>query len=168
VLFAILITPINFFFQSWLEATFPSRPAAPHPKKSDDKPKEEPRLSVRNTIIKLVLDQTLSASFGILAFSMYTRGLQAAMHDAPKETSVFKAIGFWNSPGSIKFDQVDWAGVWRVACDEFWGIYTAGLKVWPAVAMVNYTIVRDVQTRNLVAGMAGIAWGTYMSMIANQ
>jgi len=167
VLFAVLTTPINFFFQSWLEATFPSRPAGSHPKKSDDKPKGEPKLSVRNTIIKLVLDQTVSATFNTLAFSMYTRGLQAAMHHAPRETSITGAIRFWNSPGSIKFDEVDWAGVWRVACDEFWGIYVDGLKVWPAVAVVNFTVVKDVQTRNLVGGMAGIAWGTYMSMLAN-
>jgi Mpv17 / PMP22 family len=165
-LFAVLTTPINFFFQSWLEYAFPARPAAPHPKKSDEKPQES-KLSIRNTVIKIVLDQTLAATFNTLAFSTYMRGVQAAMTHAPKETSLVKAIRFWNAPGAIQLEKVDWAGVWRIACDEFWGIYVTGLKFWPAVSVANYVVVKDVPTRNMVGGMAGIVWGTYMSLLAN-
>lgn len=117
-------------------------------------------------MIKLVLDQTIGATLNTLLFSVFNRSLQAAMVDAPRETNVFKAIGFWNSPGAIDFGRVDMGGVWRVALDEFWDIYSAGLKVWPAVSFVNFSLVKSVQTRNLIGGLAGIGWGTYMSLIA--
>lgn len=151
--------------QDFLESTFPAYPPPPHPKKSDDPP-PPPKLSLRNTAIKLALDQTLGATANTLLFSTINRSLQAAMVDAPRETSIFKAMAYWNNPGAIDFSSVDFAEVWRVSTEEFWPILRAGWSVWPAVATVNYTLVPTVQGRNLLGGLCGIAWGTYMSMIA--
>lgn len=123
---------------------------------------------MRNAAIKLVLDQTLSATFNTLLFCMFNRSLQAAMGDAPRERSIFKALGYWNSPGAIDFSRVDFGEVWQKSKDEFWPIIRAGLSLWPAVSIVNYTLVKTIQGRNLVGGLAGVTWGTYMSMVASQ
>lgn len=114
-----------------------------------------------------MLDQTLGAALNTLAFSFFNRALQQAMVDAPVEHSVFKAIGYWNSGGAIEFDKVDFAQVWQQSKDEFWPIIMAGWKLWPLVSTVNYSMVKDVQTRNLIGGAAGIGWGTYMSLMAS-
>ena len=152
--------------QELLESTFPSYPPPPHPKKSDDPPPPA-KLSVRNTAIKMLLDQTLSATFNTLLFSVFNRSLRAAMGDAPAEHSIFKAMADWNSPGAIDFGRVDLAEVWQMAKDEFWPIFRAGWALWPAVGIVNYTLVKTIQGRNLVGGLAGITWATYMSMVAS-
>jgi len=165
ILFAMLTAPLNYLWQDFLESTFPAHPPPPHPKKSDDPP-PPPKLSLRNTAIKLALDQTLGATVNTLLFSTINRSLQAAMTDAPRETNIFKAMAYWNNPGAIDFASVDFAEVWRVSTEEFWPILRAGWSVWPAVATINYTLVPTVQGRNLLGGLCGIAWGTYMSMIA--
>lgn len=150
--------------QSFLESTFPSYPPPPHPKKSDD-PLPPAKLSVRNVTVKLVLDQTLGATVNTLLFSTFNRSLQAAMADAPREPSIFKAVAYWNGAGAIDFARVDVNEVWQLAREEFWPILTAGWRLWPAVAVVNYTLVKTIQGRNLVGGLAGVGWGTYMSMV---
>lgn len=170
--------------QQFLESAFPSYPApAPLEKSADDKPADdkpaddkpavgkaagEPKLSVRNTAIKLVLDQTLGAVANTLLFSGFHRSMQAALVEAPRETSIFKALGYWNSPGAIDFGSVDFGEVWALTRAEFWPSLQAGWKFWPAVALGNYTLVGKVETRNLVGGLAGIAWGTYMSLVVSE
>lgn len=151
--------------QVFLENTFPAYPPAPHPKKSDDPP-PAPKLSIRNTIIKLLLDQSISAVLNTLLFSVFNRTIQGAMADAPPETSIFKAISFWSSPGAIKLHAVDYADVWEQSVGEMWPLLLACWRFWPAVALVNYTMIRSVRMRSLVGGLAGIAWGTYMSLVA--
>jgi protein Mpv17 len=42
----------------------------------------------------------------------------------------------------------------------------AGWKVWPLVALVNYTMVRTVQGRSLVGGLAGLGWDVSVSLVA--
>ncbi len=89
------------------------------------------------------------------------------MKTTAAETNLWKAIGFWNSPGAIDFGRVNFDYVWQLSKDEFWGIYTAGLKLWPAVSLFNFAVVKDVATRNQIGMAAGIAWGTYMSLVAS-
>jgi hypothetical protein len=74
VILAIITTPPNYKWQSWLEETFPSNPTRAgskiDEKKEDDKPTEDEKagLSIPNTIAKFVLDQTLGAGFNTVWF----------------------------------------------------------------------------------------------------
>lgn len=89
------------------------------------------------------------------------------MAHAPVEHNIMKAIGYWNSGGAMEFDKVDFAAVWQQCQDEFWPILFAGWKLWPLVSLVNFTLVKDLQTRNFIGGAAGIGWGTYMTLLAS-
>lgn len=94
--------------------------------------------------------------------------MRAALHPAPRITSLFKAITFWTSPGTVDLTRVNWDAVWAASLDEFWPILVAGWKLWPAVSLVNFSAVKTVQGRNLVGSLAGVVWGIYMSMISAQ
>lgn len=117
---------------------------------------------------KLLLDQSVSAVFNTLLFSIFNRGIQSAMRDAPRVTSIFKAIDFWITPGALKMHDVDFAEVWQESLGEMWPLLTAAWRFWPLVAVVNFTMVKTVRMRNLVGGLAGIVWGTYMSLVATR
>lgn len=148
-----------------LEKTFPAYPPAPHPKKSDDPP-PAPKLSIRNTAVKLVLDQSVSAVFNVVLFSVFNRAIQSAMSDAPRITNIFTAIRYWVQPGALALHEVDYAEVWEQSLGETWPLLVASWQFWPVVALVNYSMVQSVRVRNLIGGLAGIAWGTYMSLVA--
>ncbi|KAH7175547.1 hypothetical protein EDB81DRAFT_10219 [Dactylonectria macrodidyma] len=167
LLFNLISTPPNYLWQDFLESTFPSNPAPPHPKKSDDPP-APPKLSIRNTLIKLFLDQTVGATLNTLLFSNYVHALRLALHPVPRITSVFKAITYWTSPGTVDLARVNWDRVWAASLDEFWPILVAGWKLWPAVSLINFSAIKTVQGRNLVGSLAGVVWGIYMSMISAQ
>ncbi|KHN94265.1 Mpv17/PMP22 [Metarhizium album ARSEF 1941] len=156
LMFSVVSTPPNFLWQDFLESSFPAR----------GRRRGEERLSVRNTLLKLALDQTAGAAFNTLLFSVYMHSIHSAMPEAPRVTSFTKAAGYWMSPGAIDFSSVDVAAVWWAALAEFWTIVLAGLKLWPAVSLVNFTLVKTVEGRNLVGCVAGLGWGVYMSMIA--
>lgn len=42
----------------------------------------------------------------------------------------------------------------------------AGLRLWPVVNIVNFTLVKSVQSRQLISGVASLGWGVYLSLIA--
>lgn len=172
LLFNLIATPPNFLWQDFLESTFPAYPAppTPHPKKSDDPAPAPPlpKLSIRNTVIKLLLDQTVGAALNTLLFSTYMHSLHQALHPVPRITDIFKAISFWTSPGAVDLTRVDWLQVWQASLDEFWPIVVAGWKLWPVVSLVNFTAVKTVEGRNLVGALAGVGWGIYMSFVAAQ
>lgn len=90
------------------------------------------------------------------------------MPHAPRLTSFTKAASYWVSPGVIDFSAVDTRLVLQAALAEFWTIVSAGIKLWPAVSLLNYTLVRTVEGRSLVGCVAGLGWGVYMSMMAAQ
>ena len=150
-----------------MERTFPAYPPPSHPKKSDEPP-PAPKLSIRNTVIKLLLDQSISAVGNTLLFSLFNRTLQTAMAGAPRVTNIFKAVSYWTQAEAIQFHEVDFADVWRQSCDEMWPLLTASWKFWPMIAVVNYTLVQSVRMRGLIGGLAGIVWGTYMSLVASR
>ncbi|CAG9940872.1 unnamed protein product [Clonostachys rosea f. rosea IK726] len=163
ILFALLSTPPNFYWQSFLESTFPAHPPAPHPKKSDE-PAPPPKLSIRNTLIKLALDQSVGSVVNNMLFALYSRAIRDAMPGAPPIYSVFKAIDYWTTRGTVDFSKIDFKDVWDGAVGELWPIMLASWKLWPFVSVINFTLIKTVQGRNLVGGIAGIAWGTYMSL----
>ncbi|KAM3472938.1 hypothetical protein MY8738_008630 [Beauveria namnaoensis] len=166
LLFNVISTPPNFLWQELIEASFPSHPKpAARPKKTDDKP-VPPALSKRNTAIKFLLDQTVGAAVNTLLFSTFTRSLRMASAHAPRVTNVYKAVSYWVSPGAVDFSLVDFRVVWAEAKEEFWPLVAAGYKLWPAVSLVNFTLVRSVQGRNLVGALAGLVWGIYICLFS--
>lgn len=150
--------------QDFLETTFP---AHPKPKSSKEK-NTKPKLSVRNTAIKFLLDQTVGAALNTLLFSTYVHSFRLALHPVPVITSIPKTVVFLTSPGALNFSRVDWPTVWAAAQDEFVPFVVAGWKLWPAVSLVNFAAIKTVEGRNLVGALAGVAWGVYVSLVSAQ
>ncbi|PNP55694.1 hypothetical protein THARTR1_04218 [Trichoderma harzianum] len=159
VLFAVVSTPPNFLWQDFLESTFPA-----HPPSDSKKSPSPPKLSLVNTICKFLLDQTVGAALNTLLFSTFTHSLRQAMVHAPRITSLPSAAKYWSSAGAVDFNRVDFGVVWAAAKAEFWALMFAAAKLWPAVSLVNFTLVKSVQGRNLVGALAGVAWGVYISL----
>ncbi|PHH89372.1 hypothetical protein CDD83_6194 [Cordyceps sp. RAO-2017] len=167
LLFSIVSTPPNFLWQVFLESTYPAHPPVRHRKKSDEaEAGRRAPLSVRNTAAKFALDQTVGAAVNTLLFSTFIHALQEAMAPAPRLTSLPAAVTYWTGPGAVDFGRVRLDAVLDAARAEFWPIVVAGLKMWPAVSLLNFTVVKTVEARNLVGALAGVAWGIYMSMMA--
>ncbi|WZH48866.1 Glomerulosclerosis Mpv17-like protein [Fusarium acuminatum] len=155
--------------QDFLESAFPAHPAEfPKAKEVKGAKKTQPKLSVRNTLIKFTLDQTVGAAVNTLLFSTYVHALRTAIHPVPVITSLPKAITYWTAPGTLNFDRVNWATVWEAAKADFAPLVYAGWKLWPAVSIVNFAAVKTVEGRNLVGALAGVVWGIYMSLVAAQ
>ncbi|KAL6794774.1 hypothetical protein GGI42DRAFT_135487 [Trichoderma sp. SZMC 28013] len=166
VLFAVVSTPPNFLWQDFLESTFPAHPSSnpPSTSKKSPSPSSPPKLSLVNTIIKFLLDQTVGAALNTLLFSTFTHSLRQAMVHAPRITSLPSAAKYWSSAGAVDFNRVDFGHVWAAAKAEFWALMFAAAKLWPAVSLINFTLVKSVQGRNLVGALAGVAWGVYISL----
>lgn len=156
--------------QEFIETTFPAHPAQERSKKSNtaeksnaaDKKTKEAPLSYKNTAIKFVLDQTLGAAVNTLLYSTFIRSLRAATAHAPPTMSFFKAVEWWLAAGAVDFTAVNFHQVWLAAQDEFWPIVRAGWKLWPFVSLINFTLIKSVQGRNLFGAIAGVAWGIYI------
>ncbi|KAL7923399.1 hypothetical protein ACQKWADRAFT_289545 [Trichoderma austrokoningii] len=161
VLFAVVSTPPNFLWQDFLESTFPAHPSPA----SKEKDKQAPKLSLTNTIVKFALDQTVGAALNTLLFSTFTHSLRQAMLHAPRITNLPAAAKYWSSPNAVDFRVVDFAVVWTQAKAEFWTFMFAAARLWPAVSLVNFTLVKSVQGRNLVGAVAGVVWGVYVSLV---
>lgn len=61
------MTPPNYFYQKFLEDSFPARPVTSH-SKAKEGVEENGSLSIGNTIRKFVLDQSLGAVANTLMF----------------------------------------------------------------------------------------------------
>ncbi|PMD54493.1 uncharacterized protein K444DRAFT_634224 [Hyaloscypha bicolor E] len=151
VLYTILSTPPNMMWQYFLESSFPSTYASPSKSAIDAASKSneaeldreektheitEERLSIRNLIIKVILDQTISASANTLMFSLAFAG----------------------------FNRMGYADAWAEARSQYWGLMLAGWKLWPLVSLVGFSVVKSVEGRNLLGSLAGLGWGVYLSL----
>lgn len=123
----------------------------------------EPKLNVRNTAIKTLLDQTVGAAVNTALFSMFMHPLRAAMaHHAPGHA-------FLTGGGRIvDYGAVDWRHAVALSRAEFWPLVKASWAFWPFVSVLNFAVIKDVPTRSLVGNLAGVAWGVYMSLFAAQ
>jgi protein Mpv17 len=148
-------TPTDQHRQSFLESSFPSTYLVPstsaisaaassNEKELDREQKSdeilEAKLSIPNTIIKFTLDQTIGAAVNTLLFSLVFAGFRGA----------------------------DMAQATQIAKQDFWGLMSAGWKLWPLVSAINFTLVKSVQTRNLVGSLAGMGWNVYLSLVAGE
>ncbi|ATY61178.1 integral membrane protein, Mpv17/PMP22 family [Cordyceps militaris CM01] len=166
LLFIIVNTPPNFLWQELIEAAFPSHPEPQARPEKAGGAGSPPPLSTRNTVIKFLLDQTVGAAVNTLLFSSFTRSLRMASGHAPRVTSVSKAVSYWVSPDAVDFAQVDFGVVWAEAKREFWPLILAGYKLWPFVSLVNFTLIKSVQGRNLLGALAGVVWGVYICLVS--
>ncbi|KAG4438004.1 hypothetical protein IFR05_006505 [Cadophora sp. M221] len=117
-LFNALNCPPNFLWQSFLETTFPAHYLVPSDSaiaaaaKNDEKELDreekthtllESKLSIKNTLVKFLLDQTISASVNTILFSLVFAG--------------FRGAGYMEAM--------------EVAKEEFWPLMQAGWTLWP-------------------------------------
>jgi protein Mpv17 len=137
--------------QQFLESTFPSTYTTPSPSAiaaaatDDDKELDreekkheilETKLSVPNTLMKFMLDQTIGAAVNTLMFSAAIAGFKGATYQQ---------------------------AVWT-ARQDFWGLMSAGWKLWPAISALNFAVVRSVEMRQLLGSLAGFGWNIYLSL----
>ncbi|KAK3898735.1 hypothetical protein C8A05DRAFT_18730, partial [Staphylotrichum tortipilum] len=171
-LFSLLSTPPNFLWQEALESSFPAYRLAPSPadlaadKDSKDGETETgnvgPRLSVRNTITKTLLDQSLGAAVNTLMFSLFMNGIRQGMAHHPPGAGVGALLA---GGDVVRAGAVEWDAVWGAAKGEFWGLVMAGWRFWPIVSLVNYVFLTSVEARSLVGALAGLGWGVYLSLM---
>ncbi|KAJ9155217.1 Mpv17/PMP22 family protein [Pleurostoma richardsiae] len=185
VMYTLINTPPNFLWQDFLESTFPAYHAAPtdtalaSAASGDDKALDarardgslvEPRLSIRNTLAKTLLDQTAGAVVNTFLFSVFMHSIREAMaHGYPAAEGGGGHAGvlaYLISGRAVDYGRVDWAAVLARSREEFWSILTAGWRLWPFVSLLNFAFIKSVEGRNLVGGLAGMGWGVYMSMFA--
>lgn len=153
VIFTVLNCPPNFLWQQFLESLFPSRTlhpteaalaaAASNDEKELDSEESthtivEPRLNLRNTILKFLIDQTVGGAGNTIGFITIMAGLRGA--------SMEEAIS--------------------LVREEFWPLLFAGAKLWPIVSIINFSLLETVEARNLLGSLAGMAWGVYLSLVA--
>lgn len=167
--------------QDFLEQSFPAYHASPTNEavasaaKGDEQALDreaaegrlvEPRLNVRNTAIKMLLDQTAGAAANTFMFSMFMNSIMTAMAHRPDQPA--QSLSFLLAGGAVDYSRVDWRAVVAKSRANFWGIIVAGWTFWPLVSFVNFAFVKGIEARNLVGSLAGVAWGVYMSLFATQ
>jgi protein Mpv17 len=165
VILAIITTPPNYKWQLWLEETFPSHPEKPEPKangkkKDDEKVKKEQHapLSIPNTIIKFVLDQTCGAAFNTVWFIVMINLLrgQSINHIITTVQNVSVLDLLFSAVVLLEFLSL------RLNQD-FVPMIMAGYTFWPIITLVNLVLV-PFDYRMLVGGLAGLVWGMYISL----
>ncbi|EXJ60688.1 hypothetical protein A1O7_04841 [Cladophialophora yegresii CBS 114405] len=143
IVLAIITTPPNYKWQFWLEETFPSHPqrqapgAAAGKKEDDARPvkDEKAALSLTNTAAKFLLDQTLGAGFNTVWFIVMI--------------NLLRGKSFEHIATTVQ--------------NDFFPMLMAGYKFWPVITLLNLVVVPFDQ-RMLVGGLAGLAWGMYVSL----
>jgi protein Mpv17 len=73
VSFTVLNTPLNCYWQAWLEDTFPTSKPDPigtriSTQSEKNKSSGKRKIDIKNTVIKFALDQTLGATFNTVLF----------------------------------------------------------------------------------------------------
>ncbi|SPO03762.1 related to glomerulosclerosis protein Mpv17 [Cephalotrichum gorgonifer] len=172
VILSIITTPPNIMWGQYLEQSFPAHAPQKPADKGEKKPAGAPPLNVRNTVIKTLLDQTVGSAVNTFLFALSMNFLAQAMTPLQSETELLnlrlagRSLDYLLSGGAMDASRVDWEKVIAQSRADFWPIVTSGWTFWPFVSIVNFAFVKEVQTRNLVGGLAGIAWGMYMSGFA--
>jgi protein Mpv17 len=186
---AVINTPLAFLWMNNLEANFPTYTAeqGAHAKKSDEKGADsaKPRkISVKNTIAKIVLDQTVGAAWVTILF-LTTMGilrgqdLGGVMNTIQNVSfyhffvcfSIFFYIWgmhvtfFWNLCRSFVVSRIRVGLTSLLFLQDFWPIMIAGLKLWPLVSILCFTVV-PAEQRLLVGGLFGFVWAIYLSLMS--
>ncbi|KAL2042608.1 hypothetical protein N7G274_004367 [Stereocaulon virgatum] len=140
LVFTLLSTPPNFLWQQWMESKFPGYKF--QKVKVDDGGEGvevEGRLNVRNTLVKIGLDQTLGAVVNVVVYIGGTRLLRGV-------------------PVGLCLDAIQ---------QQTWPVIKAGYKLWPAVNLIQHVFI-PVERRVIVGSLVGLGWGVYLALFAAQ
>ncbi|KAK1239087.1 hypothetical protein MKX08_006148 [Trichoderma sp. CBMAI-0020] len=141
VVYTALVTPPNYKWQEFLEHKWPSRKPINESASKLEAPQEQDkgtvkdRLSLTNTAVKFLLDQSLSAPINTVAFIYLMGGM------------TFQS----NSQ------------IWNNVQKDFWPMLIAGYRVWPIIGLLNLSVV-PFDYRQLVGSIAGLFWGIFLSL----
>ncbi|WJG37040.1 uncharacterized protein FOBCDRAFT_253746 [Fusarium oxysporum Fo47] len=120
IIWTAISTPPNYLWQDYLETKFPSYNSRQkdvskrHGKAAND------RLSVPNTLVKTILDQTIGAvvnTFLLCAFINFTK------------SAVVPSV---SSGSKFDYTRIDWLFILNKAHEDFYPLLVAGWKLWPA------------------------------------
>jgi hypothetical protein len=141
-------SPANYKWQQLLESAFPGHEPLPwRPLSSSDLEKQagrggrvqKPKLNLRNTIIKTILDCTLGAVLNTVTFFILMGVLK-------------------RQPANV---------LWHTVRYETLGVITAGFTVWPLATLISFSCVR-MEHRIVFLSFISLAWGVYMSLVATR
>ena len=159
LVFTLLSTPPNVLWQQWMESKFPGYGV--QKVKVDDGGKGvevEERLNVRNTLVKIGLDQTVGAVVNVVVYIGGTRLLRGVpvelCLDAIKQVFFDARIIFL------------WIMLTKVL-KQTWPIMKAGYKLWPAVNLIQHVLI-PVEKKVVVGSLVGLGWGVYLALFAAQ
>jgi protein Mpv17 len=105
--------------------------SAPSPQKA------KKQLSIRNTAIKFLLDQSIGAAVNTVMFIM----------------------------GIAMLRGQSWQYGWEETKTGFWPLVFAGQKLWPLVSIISLTLV-PVERRMVFGSVIGVGWGIFLSLMA--
>ncbi|KAL2828172.1 hypothetical protein BDW59DRAFT_143303 [Aspergillus cavernicola] len=134
---ALILSPLTFLWLEVLESRFPGFDTPAKPKTKTKIEEAKPKLNVKNTVAKIIVDQVVGGAWNTVAFIATMGLLQGQDYELIK--------------GQVQ--------------DDFWPLMLAGLKLWPFVSILNFTVV-PADKRPLVGNLFGVVWGIYLSLVA--
>ena len=146
VLFTFLSCPPNFLWQEYLEERFPGYIIDANGQK---------KLHKTNTAKKLTLDQTLGAAVNTLLFIAVVGAFKGKDGKAVVRDCQRVCLTTSKSHGPADSGP-----------QNFWPLVLSGLKLWPLVSLLNFTIV-PVNRRVVVGSLVGLFWGIYLSLMVS-
>lgn len=135
IILALLVTPPNYIWQKFLEDSYPTREAKDEKRKDEMKKNKEAPLSITNTAIKFVLDQSVGCWANTIVFIV--------------------AMGFFKGQSISQ--------ILTVIEKDFWSMVMTGYRLWPMVCLLNLLVV-PFEYRMLVGNVAAFGWGVFISL----
>lgn len=143
-----------------MEVVWPSRTSIKSQRAEPEKDQQDinrsvddGRISIRNTLIKFVLDQSISASVNTLLFIGLLGFIKG--HSLEYIYSDITNVGIsliLQSPNiADSFGQ------------NFWTMLLVSYRFWPAVCLINLVMV-PLAYRPLVGNLAGLGWNVFLNL----
>ncbi|KAA8643455.1 hypothetical protein EYZ11_001409 [Aspergillus tanneri] len=174
VTYAILILPINFSWQNYLEAWYPGFPSWKKKKKRGTTSDAEKR---DGDDLNLDLDPDIDLD--LLPVKEKPAWLQPAARNKTRRS------GLWNFSMKFLLDQtvgsvvnivlfvvlinllkgMGWTRSWELVWEDFTPIMIARLKYRPVVSTLLFTVV-PVERRVVFGSACGVVWSIYLSLYA--
>lgn len=104
----------------------------------EEKDPKKKKLSVANTAKKFLLDQSVGGPINTVLFIAGMAGLRGL----PREEII----------ATVQTD--------------FWPLVIASLKLWPAVAIISFTLI-PVERRTVFGAMVALGWNVYIGLVMN-
>ncbi|KAI4260468.1 MAG: hypothetical protein L6R42_004046 [Xanthoria sp. 1 TBL-2021] len=145
VIYSILATPPNYLWQQYLERKLPGYQIEKHESNGEVKGAKSAgggvtikrKLNVANTLMKVLIDQTLGSVVNVALHLGGVRALQG----------------------------VPVAECLQVVRIQTWPLMIAGYKLWPLVSLLNFTLI-PVEQRTVVGSLVGLGWGVFLALRA--